>query len=135
MNVHVLVDRIKGLRDSLLEIAEIILAAIVFFGVVYFGIEYGWGFLSKDWSNVSVIYEFISFILIMLLGFEVTRLILVHSITVVMELMLLVIARKMLQPDIAAIDLLFCVAAFCLTIGTYYLYEIKPIKSLMDLTK
>jgi hypothetical protein len=80
-------------------------------------------------------YEFISFILLALLGFELIRLILVHSITVVMELMLLIIARKMLYPEIVALDLLCCVIAFLLTIGAYYLYESKPLKGLEDITK
>lgn len=122
-------------RENLLEITEILLAAMVFISVVYFGMNGTLGFLAKDWSSMSVMYDFISFILLILLGLEVARLILVHSITVVMELMLLIVARKMLYPEIAPLDLLYCAMAFSLIVLIYYLYEIKPIKNLEDLTK
>lgn len=114
---------------------ESILTLAVFCAVVYFSLNTAIDFLDKDWSTTSVMYDFISFILLILLGFELMRLILVHSITVVMELMLLIIARKMLYPEIVALDLLYCVMAFLLTIGVYYLYELKPLKSLDDITK
>jgi hypothetical protein len=107
----------------------------MFFAVLYFSFNTGGSFLYKDWSSTSVMNEFISFILLVLLGFELIRLILVHSITVVMELMLLIIARKMLYPEIVALDLLYCVVAFLLTVGIYYFYELKPLKSLEDITK
>lgn len=121
-------------RDSVLEITEIVLALMVLFAVVYFSFNGVQTFLLKDWSSTPVMYEFISFILLILLGLEIIRLILVHSINVVMELMLLVIARKMLYPDIIPLDLLFCAMAFSLIVGIYYLYEIKPIKGLGNLT-
>jgi hypothetical protein len=119
---------------SALEIVEIALAGVIFLGVMYFALNAGQSFLLRDWSSMSVMYEFISFILLVLLGLEVARLILVHSFSVVMELMLLIIARKMLYPDISALDLLFCTVAFAVVVGAYYLYELKPIKSLEDLT-
>jgi hypothetical protein len=125
----------ENVRDSVLKMVEIFLAGVVFCAVVYFSWNVLYDFLLKDWSNMSVMYEFISFILLLLLGLEVTRLILVHSITVVMELMLLIIARKMLYPEITALDILYCTAAFAMVIGVYYLYELKPLKSLEDLTK
>ena len=133
--IQKLIDTTVRARQSALEIMEVVLAIAVFCAVAYFSFHAAQSFLLKDWSNMSVMYEFISFILLILLGLEVTRLILVHSITVVMELMLLIIARKMLYPDITALDLLFCAVAFVLVIGIYYLYELKPIKSLEDITK
>ena len=133
--IQKLIDTTVRARQSALEIMEVVLAIAVFCAVAYFSFHAAQGFLSKEWSSMSVMYEFISFILLILLGLEVTRLILVHSITVVMELMLLIIARKMLYPDITALDLLFCAVAFVLVIGIYYLYELKPIKSLEDITK
>ncbi len=134
MVMQKLVSAATRARNGILEITEIILAAMVLCAVVYFGFNGAQAFLSKDWSSISVMYEFISFILLILLGLEVTRLILVHNITVVMELMLLIIARKMLYPEIVALDLLFCAIAFSLVVGIYYLYEIKPIKGLNNLT-
>lgn len=135
MALQQFIDATVKLRYGILVVTEIILSVTVFFSVVYFGFNAAQSFLLKDWSSMSVMHEFISFILLIILGLEVARLILVHSITVVMELMLLIIARKMLHPEIVAIDLLFTTVAFALIVGIFYLYELKPIKSLDDLTK
>ena len=80
-------------------------------------------------------HDFIATVLVILLGFEVVRLILVHNIAVVLELMLLVIARKMLYPEISALDLMYCAGAFTMIIGVYYLYTLKPLRFVQDLTK
>ncbi len=122
-------------KDLVLKLTEIVLATIVFFGTAYFSVITLATFLHRDWSSVTTMYDFIAMVLIILLGFEVARLILVHNITVVLELTLLIIARKMLSPDIGALDLVYCAGAFAIIVGVYYLYEWKPLKSLEDLTK
>lgn len=122
-------------KDLVLKLTEIVLATIVFFGTAYFSVITLGTFLHRDWSSVTTMYDFIAMVLIILLGFEVARLILVHNITVVLELTLLIIARKMLSPDIGALDLVYCAGAFAIIVGVYYLYEWKPLKSLEDLTK
>lgn len=133
--IQKIIDMTVRVRQRVLEIVEIVLAGVIMCAVAYYSFQGASNFLFMDWSRMSVMYEFISYILLILLGLEVARLILVHSITVVMELMLLIIARKMLYPDITALDLLFCAVAFVLVVGTYYLYEIKPLKGLEDMTK
>jgi hypothetical protein len=135
MKMQQFINTIKQAKHNVLEILEGVLALMILFAVLYFGFNTAESFLYKDWSSTSVMYEFISFVLLVLLGFELIRLTMIHNITVVMELMLLIIARKMLYPEITALDLLYCVIAFLLTIGTYYFYELKPIKSLEDITK
>jgi hypothetical protein len=122
-------------KDLVLKLTEIVLATIVFFGTAYFSVITLATFLHRDWSSVTTMYDFIAMVLIILLGFEVARLILVHNITVVLELTLLIIARKMLSPDIGALDLVYCAGAFAIIVGVYYLYEWKPLKSLEDLTE
>lgn len=122
-------------KDVLLKGAEVVLAAVMFCGAVYFGINAFVTFLHRDWSTTATVYDFITHVLVLLLAFEVVRLILVHSIAVVMELLLLVVARKMLYPDITGLDIMFYTVAFAVMVGVYYLYELKPLKSLDDLTK
>ncbi len=122
-------------EDVLLHVAEIVLTILVFCGVVYFSVVALGDFLERDWSSVTTMYDFITTVLLVLLGLEVARLILVHSIVVVMELMLLIIARKMLYPDILALEMIYCAIAFAVVVGVYYLYELKPLKSLEDLTQ
>lgn len=122
-------------EDVIVKLAEIVLTGLVFCGVVYFGVFAVGDFFQRDWSSMATMYDFIATILLILLGLEVARLILVHSIVVVMELMLLIIARKMLYPDILAIEMIYCAIAFAIIVGVYYVYELKPLKSLEDLTR
>ncbi len=122
-------------KHFFLKSIEVSLSAIVLCGTVYFGVIALSNFVYRDWSIVTTMYDFIATILVVLLGFEVARLILVHSIVVVMELMLLVVARKMLYPDIPALDLVYCAIAFAVVVGIYYLYRRIPLKSLEDLTQ
>lgn len=131
---QVLLVTTKWIRDHAIEIAEVVLATLIFCAVLYFSWKGMWVFQSKDWSQTVVMYEFISFVLVVLLGLEVARLILVRSIGVVMELMMLIVARKMLIPDIQALELVYCAIAFAIIVGVYYVHELKPLKSLENLT-
>lgn len=131
---HGVADILKS-KDMVLRVAEMVLAMVVFVGVAYFSVVTLSAFWYRDWTNVTTIHDFIGTVLIILLGFEVVRLILVHNIAVVLELMLLVIARKMLSPDIGALDLVYCAGAFAIMVGVYYLYALKPLRSLQDLTQ
>lgn len=131
---HGVADILKG-KDVVLKVTEIVLATIIFCGVAYFSVVALSGFAYRDWSSVITMHDFIATVLVILLGFEVVRLILVHNISVVIELMLLIIARKMLSPDISALDLVYCAGAFAIIVGVYYFYQWKPLKSLEDLTQ
>ncbi|MFZ1720460.1 MAG: hypothetical protein WAU28_03860 [Candidatus Moraniibacteriota bacterium] len=133
--IEKLITNILRGEDFILKLAEIVLTGLVLCGVVYFGVLAVGDFLHSDWSSMGTMYDFIATVLLILLGLEVARLILVHSIVVVMELMLLIIARKMLYPDISALEMIYCAIAFAIIVGVYYLYELKPLKSLEDLTK
>lgn len=124
-----------GGKAVLIKLGETLLAAVMFCGVMYFAFEAVIVFSTKDWSSLTTIYELITTVLALLLAFEVVRLIMVHSIIVVIELLLLVIARKMLYPDIHSAELIYYTIAFAIIIAVYYLYELKPLKSLEDLTK
>lgn len=122
-------------QQLFLKSIEIFLTALVLCGVGYFGVIAFGEFLQRDWSSMTTMYDFIATILVVLLGFEVARLILVHSVTVVMELMLLVVARKMLYPEIPALDLMYCAIAFAIIVSVYYLHKSKSFASLEDLTR
>jgi len=87
-----------------------------------------------DWSNIDTFYQFISFILLLLVGVELIRLIVLHSITTVLELMILIVARKMLSPDLDSLGILLSVIALATLVGINYVYALKPLKSLDDLT-
>jgi len=117
-----------------MKIFEIMLAVFVFLSVVYFGFNTVGSFLGKDWSDIATFYQFISFILLLLVGIELIRLIVFHSITTVLELMILIVARKMLSPDLDSHEILLSVVALAILVGINYVYARKPLKGLTDLT-
>lgn len=122
-------------KRVIFKFLESALALLVLGGVIYFGINGLSDFFTKDWSNIETFYQFISFILLLLVGVEIIRLMLSHSITTVLELMILIVARKMLDPNIDALGLLLSVIALSILVSINYLYALKPLKSLEDLTQ
>lgn len=117
-----------------IKVFEIILAMLVLLAVIYFGFSSVGGFLGKDWSNITTFYQFISYVLLLLVGVELIRLIVLHSITTVLELMILIVARKMLSPELDSLGILYSVTALTILVGINYIYALKPLKSLDDLT-
>ena len=130
----ILYSQMKEYFQKFIKVFEILLAALVLLAVIYFGFSSIGGFLGKDWSNIAIFYQFISYILLLLVGVELIRLIVLHSITTVLELMILIVARKMLSPDLDSLGLLYNVVALAILVGINYVYALKPLKSLDDLT-
>jgi len=120
--------------QKFIKIFELLLAGLVLAAVIYFGSSSFSSFLEMDWSNIATFYQFISYILLLLVGVELVRLIVLHTITTVLELMILIVARKMLSPDLDSLALLYNVVALALLVGINYVYALKPLKSLDDLT-
>jgi hypothetical protein len=117
------------------KIIEYGLALILFLAVCYFSFINLIDFLSKDWSDFQTYYQFITYILLALVGIELIRLLLFHSLSAVLELMIILIARKMFSPELDPLGMLFSSLALLVIIGIYYLYALKPLKSLQDLTQ
>ena len=116
------------------SIVEPLIATLVAFSILYFGISSVIDYLRMDWSDIDTFYQFISFALLLVVGVELIRLIIAHSISAVFELMFLIISRKMLSPTLDSQGMLFSVIAIAILFGISYIYTIKPLKSLDDLT-
>ncbi len=67
---------------------------------------------GADWSTTETFYELIYRILLLVIGLELVRMLITHSLGAVLELLAFVIARKMLKPDLTAVDIIFSVLAF-----------------------
>lgn len=120
---------------NVLEITEKIVAVIVFLFVIYFSYQSILTFLTKDWSDVLVMYDFIYLSLAILLGLEVCRLILVHNLKIILELMILIVARKVLYPKIDTLDILICITSLAALLGIYYFYKKNHMEDLGVLGK
>lgn len=92
--------------------AEKILAGIVIFGVVVYAIASTQALTEMNWSQNETFYQFIYRVLLLIIGLELARMLVTHSISAVLELLSFVIARKMLKPDLTSVDIILSVFAF-----------------------
>ena len=119
---------------AVFHIVEKVLAAAVCIGIVVFAFQGLRSFLFRDWGSPETFYAFISFVLLLLLGVELIRLLMFHSFTTVLELIILIISRKMLKPDISSADILTLIISIAVVVAIYYVYSRHPLKELEDLS-
>lgn len=105
-------DNVSKRYLLLVQILEKFLAILVFIGVLYMAFSNLPVLLSMDWSKTETFYEFIYRILLAVIGLELIRMLIIHEIIAVLELLAFVIARKMLNPDLTALDIALSVFAF-----------------------
>lgn len=91
---------------------EKVIAAITVIAVIIFGIESAKVLVTMDWSSTETFYEFINRTLIAVIGLELVRMLVNHSIGAVLELLAFVIARKMLKPDLTSFDIALSAGSF-----------------------
>lgn len=101
---------------------EKILAVAVLVSVIIAALK-GILFLAGlDWMAKETFYELIYRILLLVIGLELVRMLITHSLAAVLELLAFVIARKMLKPDLTSMDIILGVIAFvALLAGRKYL--------------
>lgn len=102
-------------------IALATLVAVIIYCAVSAGVLW-----EMDWSTTETFYEFINRALVAIIGLELVRMLVNHSIGAVLELLAFVIARKLLKPDLEALDIALGTAAFvALMAARHYLMEKK----------
>lgn len=87
-----------------------ILGTLIF---AIFSIEY---FLNLDWRLITTYYQFIDRILILVIGFELVKMLIVHKLSTILELLAFVVARKVLLPDLSSVDIGIGVLSFCVLV-------------------
>jgi hypothetical protein len=92
--------------------AEKILAAVVIIGVFVYAVASIQSLATLDWTQNEAFYQFIYRVLLLIIGLELARMLVTHSISAVLELLSFVIARKMLKPDLTSFDIILSVLAF-----------------------
>lgn len=107
------------------RIAERIIAGMVLIAVIVYMYHSVVALTGFDWSQNDTLYEFIYRVLIAIIGLELVRMLITHSITAVIELIAFVIARKMLKPDLSSIDIVLSVIAFVLLMTARHYFTEK----------
>lgn len=109
MDLHHQIDRLWKLSITVLE--KFVALAVVI-GVIIYALHSASTLAGMDWSITDTYYELINRVLAIIIGLELVRMLISHSIAAVLELLAFVIARKMLKPDLEALDVMAGVLAF-----------------------
>lgn len=113
------IDRIF---NPLVRWLEKLLAVVVLGSVIVAAVHGGIRLAGLDWSANETFYELIYRMLLLVIGLELVRMLITHSLAAVLELLAFVIARKMLKPDLTSLDIILSVLAFvALLAGRRYL--------------
>jgi hypothetical protein len=94
------------------KIMEKALALVVLAAILVYGVETGLALAGMDWQMTETFYEVIYRVLLVVIGLELVRMLVVHDLSAVLELLAFVAARKVLKPDIQALDILLAIVAF-----------------------
>jgi hypothetical protein len=90
------------------------LALAILAGILAFAFSSATALPGMDWRDTATFYEMIYRVLILVIGVELIRTLVTHDLAAVLELLAFVIARKLLKPDLTALDILLSVSAFAL---------------------
>lgn len=104
---------------------EIGLAALVLVGVLAAAFSSVRELLGLDWSQSATFDRLMSRVLFIAIGLELARMLVVHSLRAILEMLAFAIARNMLLPDRTAIDIVLGAVGFAvlLAAGRYFLAE------------
>lgn len=105
-------DPVIAWAKSIAGWLERALAAAILVTIVVFGFSSVSVLARMDWHDTETFYEMIYRVLILVIGVELIRTLVTHDLGAVLELVAFVIARKLLKPDLTALDILLSVLAF-----------------------
>jgi hypothetical protein len=91
---------------------ERLLALAILGGVLVFGLGSAQVLVAMDWRETETFYALIYRVLLLVIGVELVRTLVTHELRAVLELLGFVVARKMLKPDLAVLDIFLSVLAF-----------------------
>lgn len=104
--------RISNYYKAISGLVERLLALVILCGVILFGLGSMQALAAMDWQLTETFYELIYRVLSLVIGIELVLTLVTHELKAVLELLAFVVARKMLKPDLAVLDILLSVLAF-----------------------
>ena len=105
-------SRISGYYNTMAAWIERFLALAILGGVFVFALRSAQTLAPMEWQFTDTYYELIYRVLLLVIGVELARTLVTHDLRAILELLAFVIARKMLKPDLAVLDILLSVLAF-----------------------
>jgi hypothetical protein len=106
---------------------ELALATGVLLAVVAAALGTGRELRSRPWTEAATYDYLLARVLFLAIGLELVRMMVAHSLLAILELLAFAIARKMLAPEISALDLAMSAAGFvALLAGQRYFLPTAP---------
>lgn len=107
----------KNIKEKLsasLDFLESGMSILVLFGLIMYLVNSFGSLRGLDWANIETFYFFINYILALVVGIELAKLMITHDIFAITNLLTFVVARKLLKPDLGALEILLGILAFAL---------------------
>lgn len=104
--------KVSSFLTNIIRHLEYILAISVIIAVVIAFINGVTALSDMNWQDTDTFYEMIRYVLALVIGLEFVRMLITHKLNVVLELLAFVIARKLLLPNLSALDIVLSVIAF-----------------------
>lgn len=105
-------ERLTSLAKHFGTWLERLLAIAIVAGIVAYGIASTTELVRMDWHDTATFYELIYRVLLMVIGIELVRTLLTHSLEAILELLAFVVARKTFKADVDAFDIFLCALSF-----------------------
>ena len=103
--------------SALVRWLEIGLAGLVLLGVLAAAVSSVRELLGLDWSQAATFDRLMSRVLFIAIGLELARMLVVHSLRAILEMLAFAIARNMLLPDRTAIDIVLGAVGFAVLLA------------------
>lgn len=97
---------------------EIALAGLVLVGVLAAAVSSVRELLGLDWSQGATFDRLMSRVLFIAIGLELARMLVVHSLRAILEMLAFAIARNMLLPDRTAVDIVLGAVGFAVLLAS-----------------
>jgi hypothetical protein len=111
-------DRISSINQELVKWCERIIALALLLGVICFFLATVRIALGLDWGSMATLHEIGQRVLLITIGMELVRTLISHELASLVNLMSFVVARRMLEPQIAFWEIPLGVAAFAALMAT-----------------
>jgi len=115
-------ERLTRLSKLFVTWVESILAIVIVAGILAYGIASTSELVRMNWYDTATFYELIYRVLLMVIGIELVRTLLTHSLEAILELLAFVVARKTFKADVDATDIFLCAVAFVALLGARHFF-------------
>ena len=121
-----MIQRIVRTYPRAIRGLELVLAFVVLGGVLLAAVNSALDLASMNWRLTATFDELISRVLLVVIGLELVRMLVVHNLRAILELLAFAIARKMLKPDITALDIALSITAFVALVAAAHYFLPAP---------